>query len=210
MSDDNRQKILEAACTVFSERGYRASLDEIARRAGVAKQTVYHYFPSKDELFAHAVEAMGEGILVSLAPLEGETLADTLARFAQTFRERVLAEPCIALHRLLVTEAPRFPELARTVYEAGMGETTRHLAALLARAMNEGRLRRDDPLFAAELLLSMLTSAERNRRLYESQHPEDALPERADRVVSFFLRALAPEKPMTSALSPASSRSTTP
>jgi len=212
VSDDTRRKILEAANAVFAERGYRASLDEIARRAGVAKQTVYHYFPSKDELFARAVETMGEGILVALYPLEGETLAATLTRFARTYRERVLAEPCIALHRLLVAEAPRFPELARTVYEAGVGETVRHLAALLGRAMDEGQLRRDDPHFAAELLLSMLTGAERTRRLYEAQRPGSnaSAAQTAAHIVSLFLRAYHPEEPIKSAVSPSSPRSTTP
>jgi AcrR family transcriptional regulator len=210
VSDDTQRKILEAAADVFAERGYRASLDEIVRRAGVAKQTVYHYFPSKDKLFARAAEMMGEGILVTLAPHEAETLADTLRRFACALRERILAEPCIALHRLLVAEAPRFPDLARTIYEAGLGETIRHLAALLARAMKAGQLRHDDPLFAAELLVGMLTSAERTRRLYEAQRPDDMQPETADRIVSLFLHAYRAEEPIKSTDSPSPPRSTTP
>lgn len=190
MSDDTRRKILDAANTVFTERGYRATIDEIARHAGVAKQTLYHYFPSKDELFAQAIATMGESILVTLYPIEGEDLADTLTRFACAIRERVLAEPYIALHRLLVAEAPRFPELARMVYEAGIGGTVRHLAALLARAMDEGRLRRDDPYFAAELLLGMLIAAERNRILYEVLPPGHKPDTKtAAHIVSLFLYA---------------------
>ncbi|WP_141054749.1 TetR/AcrR family transcriptional regulator [Tepidiphilus succinatimandens] len=211
MSDDTRQKILEAASEAFIERGYRVSLDEIARHAGVAKQTVYHYFPSKDELFACAVETMGEDILVALSPLEGEALPDTLARFALALRERVLGASCIALHRLLIAEAPRFPQLARTVYEAGIGETVRRLSTLLGRAMDEGRLRRDDPRLAAELLLEMLIGAERNRCLYEVQRPGGVpAAEAAPHIVSIFLRAYHPEKPIESTLSPSPPRSTTP
>ena len=51
----NRERVLRAATTAFTLDGYRASIDRIARRAGVAKQTVYSHFPSKEELFKAVV-----------------------------------------------------------------------------------------------------------------------------------------------------------
>ena len=56
---DTRQRLLEAACDAFREEGYQVSIDRLAARAHVARQTLYNYFPSKDVLFAEAVRHGG-------------------------------------------------------------------------------------------------------------------------------------------------------
>lgn len=66
MNEETRQKILDAALQAILESGYRASVDDIARRAGVVKQTIYHHFAGKDALFAETVRCMAESVRVSL------------------------------------------------------------------------------------------------------------------------------------------------
>ena len=66
MPQIHRERVLRAATSSFLARGYRSSVDDIARRAGVAKQTVYQHFPSKDELFKEVARDLAKRVLVEL------------------------------------------------------------------------------------------------------------------------------------------------
>lgn len=191
MSQLNRERVLRAATRSFLARGYGSSVEAIARRAGVAKQTVYEHFDSKDALFQEAVRGLARGILVTLESSPRELRA-ALTRFALAYRRRVLGAQGIAMFRALVPEVPRFRPLARSMYDAGAGETVRRLAARLDEAMRAGELRRDDPEFAAELFLGMLVGQERVRRLFGFAGRGAADRVRAERIVDCFLRAYQP------------------
>lgn len=191
MTSDTSEKILDAALSVFCEKGYGACVDDIARRAGVVKQTLYHHFGSKDELFRQALQGLADELLVDLARRSGD-LREDLLRFAAFYRSKTFGEQGFALQRMIAAESQRFPDLARTVYEAGMLPAWRGLAALLGEAMQRGELRRDDPDFAADMLLSMLSGQERSRRLFGVVAPGDNVADRAERIVDCFLRAYAP------------------
>lgn len=187
MSNSTRAQILHAALRLFLVHGYRACVDDIAADAGVAKQTLYNHFGSKEALFSAAVSEGLRPLSISLAAAEGD-LRTGLIRFAQALRQTFLAPEAIALHRILVAESPRFPEAAREVYTAGLGNMQRRLAAILARAMQTGQLRHDDPDFAADMLISMLTGQDRIRRLFGIASDEEHSDDRAQRIVDFFLR----------------------
>ena len=188
----NRERVLRAATAAFTLDGYRASIDRIALRAGVAKQTVYAHFPSKDELFKEVVREMASHVLVQLEA-DGD-LREGLLRFALAFRGRVLRSEGIAMFRTLAAEIPRFPALARAIYDGGPGETARGLARHLERWMAAGRLRREDPAFAAEMLLGMLVGHERMKRLFGGPRLSAAgEARRAARIVDGFLRMYATE-----------------
>ena len=191
MSTANRERVLRAATTSFLARGYASSVEKIARRAGVAKQTVYHHFASKDALFKEVAHDLVRRVLVELESGPRELRA-ALVRFALAYRERVLGAQGIATFRTVVPEIPRFRALARSMYAASAGEMVRQLGEHLARAMTEGRLRRDDPEFAAELLLGMLVGQDRIKRLFGVAAPNGADAERSARIVDCFLRAYRP------------------
>ena len=190
MPSDNRERVLRAAAEAFLQRGYHASVDDIARRAGVAKQTVYHHFPSKDRLFQAAAGDLAKHVVVELEAAPRDVRA-ALVGFARAYRKRALGAEGLAMFRTLTAEVPRFPDLARAVYQGGAGEMVRRLAVFLHAAMAAGQLRRDDPQFAAELLLSMLAGQERVRRLYGLNGAE-AESRRVPRIVDCFLRAYRP------------------
>jgi TetR/AcrR family transcriptional repressor of mexJK operon len=182
-----RERVLRAATAAFTLDGYRASIDRIAQRAGVAKQTVYSHFPSKDALFREVVREMAAHVLVQLE--SDDNLRAGLLRFALAYRGRVLRSEGIAMFRTLAAEIPRFPGLARAVYTGGAGETARGLALYLDKAMAAGRLRAGDPRFAAEMLLGMLVGHERIQRLFGGARlsaGDEA--RRAARIVDGFLR----------------------
>ena len=188
MSLVNRERVLRAATSSFLAHGYASSVDAIARRAGVAKQTVYEHFPSKDELFKEAARGLARRVLVAL-DAEPRDVRATLARFALAYRRRVLGAQGIAIFRALVPEVPRFRALARSMYAAGAGETVRRLAACLHKAMDAGQLRRDDPELAAELLMGMLVGHERIKRLFGVANGRAGDAQLAQRIVDCFLRA---------------------
>jgi TetR/AcrR family transcriptional repressor of mexJK operon len=193
MSHENRERVLRAATSSFLALGYRSSVERIARRAGVAKQTVYHHFPNKDELFKEVARDLAKIVLFELEAAPDDVRAGLL-RFATAYRKRVLSAQGIAMFRTLVAEIPRFRTLAKAVYAGSAGEMVRRLAAYLRKAMDAGRLRRDDPQFAAELLLSMLAGHDRIKRIYGVlTSPHDA--RRTARLVDCFLRIYAPEAP---------------
>jgi TetR/AcrR family transcriptional repressor of mexJK operon len=188
---ENRERVLRAATRSFVRHGYRISVEDIARRAGVAKQTLYHHFPSKDALFREVANGLTQRLLVDL-DMEPARLRDNLERFGFAYRRRVLGREGLAMFRTLTAEVPRFRARAKALYEGGAGEMVRRLAELLDAAMRAGTLRREDPQFAAELLLSMLAGHERIKRLYGITNRSENEKKRVASIVDSFLRAFSP------------------
>jgi len=189
LAEANRERVLRAATHSFLAHGYGSSVDEIARRAGVAKQTVYHHFPSKDRLFREVARGLAMSVLVEL---EGGDLRAALIRFGAAYRERALGEQGIASFRTLVPEVPRFKPIARSMYADTVGAMIERLAEYLSGAMREGKLRRDDAELAAEMLLSMLAGTDRVKRLFCVANGIENDEKRAARIVDTFLRAYKP------------------
>ena len=189
----HRERVLRAATAAFLTEGYRSSVDRIARRAGVAKQTVYSHFLSKDELFKEVTRELTTRVLVQLESEPGDLRA-SLVRFAVAYRSRALSTEGIAVFRTLLSEMPRFRRLARAVYEGGTGVTARALAAHLKKAMDAGQLRREDPQFAAELFMSMLVGVDRTKRLYGVACRGEDYARRAARIVDCFMRTYSIEE----------------
>lgn len=191
MALQNRARVLRAATRCFLAHGYRSSVDDIARRAGVAKQTVYHHFPSKDALFRAVAHELAASVLVELKAGSGG-LREALVRFGLAYRRRVLGAQGIAMFRTLVPEIQRSRSLAKAVYDGSTGEMVRRLAEVLDAAMKAGQLRRESPQFAAELLLGMLTGHDRIKRLCGLACPDEGDPQRTERIVDCFLRTYQP------------------
>ncbi|WP_440708293.1 TetR/AcrR family transcriptional regulator [Herbiconiux sp. YIM B11900] len=122
--DRRRTRILDAAVGSFGDRGFAgSSLDEIAATAGVTKRTIYTDYGDKAAVFDAAVEREHDRIRAIAG--EGATLQQVAAELVFVLH----SDAAIALHRSVIAEAPRFPELARRFYAAGPG----HSIALLAR-----------------------------------------------------------------------------
>ncbi|HEX6144737.1 MAG TPA: TetR/AcrR family transcriptional regulator [Geminicoccaceae bacterium] len=186
--------ISEAARRVFLRDGYRASMDLVAAEAGVSKQTVYNHFGNKEGLFRAIIEACSEEFLTVLVEREPglSDPARTLSQFGERFLALVLDPESLALHRMLVTEAPRFPDLAEAVYRAGPGQAVRRLAGYFEQQDRRGTLAVPDPVLSAEQFLGALTGHVHFRALLGVAEPsagEIALTVR--HAVGSFLRAHA-------------------
>jgi len=142
-SIERREAILSAALDEFSIRGFEAArLDDVARRAGVAKGTIYLYFRDKESLFQEliptmltplvgTIEAMGE------ADVPIALLAD---RIVDLFVREVYGTRRKDVIRLMITEGRRFPKLAEFYYREVLSRVIGAVRALLRRAAARGEI----------------------------------------------------------------------
>ena len=189
---DTRTRLVQAAHEAFMEEGYCASVDSIAARAGVAKQTLYNHCPAKELLFIEVIKQGADSVVVSLVEACGG-LRPTLLQFAGNFRRRVLEKDSLAIMRILTAEIHRLPELTREFFDKGPGRTKVRLAEFLSVAMEQGQLRQDDPHFASEMLMGMLLNIDSIRNQCALPMLDDNEAERCEQIVDCFLRAFAPQ-----------------
>ena len=163
------ETILEAATELFLGNGYGVtSIEAIARRARISKRTFYSRFRDKAELFGAVVHRVVERLRPpdDARLFEGGALEEILLRLAQAILQAALTAEALALHRLVVAEATRFPELARLASERGGGrEAVRRIAALLDGEVTAGRLALADTSFAAAQFLQMVVATPQRRAL---------------------------------------------
>lgn len=149
---------MEAAKAVFIEHGYAdATLDEVIRRSGGSRATLYKQFGDKQGLFAAIISDLSAEIvapLVNSAP--GQEPRVVLLAFARAFMAGLMEPSGLALYRVLIGEAARFPELAEAVYRAGPAVAAEQLAKNLRRWVSEKRIRVADPSLAARQFLEMI------------------------------------------------------
>ena len=163
------EQVLEGARTVFLRDGFdRASVDDIAREAGVSKATLYAYFPDKRLLFMEIASAE-----CRRQTLEAEALIDPAAPVAQVLR--IAAEKIIAfmmsdlgqrIFRIAVAEAETFPSLAHEFYHSGPLLIRARIAHYLACATERGELAIDDIDLAADQFTQLCKADLQDRMIF--------------------------------------------
>ena len=192
LSPLKRAQILRGAGDVFAADGYEgASMARIATVAAVSKGTLYNYFPSKSALFEAFVAEQCSAHLAHVfdsAGHEGEPSA-VLRGIAQRMVQMMVSPVSQTIYRVVIAEAAKFPVLAQTFFEAGPAPGLAFMADWLAEASRRGRLRVDDPHFAAEQFFSMNQTVMLLRmRLGLLKEPADGEIDRiVDAAVTMFL-----------------------
>lgn len=189
------EAILDAAVEVFAERGFAAPMEEIARRAGVSKQTIYNHYGSKAELAAALSRRRVDEIA---APLETPEAAEhpehALAAFARVLLEAIAHPRGVILMRLAIQGAVEMPDLARAMYEGGARASRARLASFLEAEAAAGRLAIDDPAEAAEFFGGMVIGSFQTAGLLGV--PRLLSPEQIDHIARAaayrFMRAYQP------------------
>jgi AcrR family transcriptional regulator len=203
-TETRRNAILEAAVELFKEKGYeRASMNELARRLGGSKATLYGYFPSKEELFVAVVKAVATVHLAdAIAALSEDgaahmSLEDLLVRFGERMMVVLTNDAsALAVYRMVVGEAGH-SVVGQLFDESGPAQLGEALAALFARAIERGELRRADPRVLAAHFSALVTS-ETSNRLYQMDPAPMALKDirrMVRRAVETFLLGAAPRAP---------------
>jgi TetR/AcrR family transcriptional repressor of mexJK operon len=154
------ERILDVATELFLADGYGAtSIEAVAQRASISKRTFYHRFPDKAALFDAVLRRIIQGIRPppDVPLFVGSDLSEVLRRLARLAVHASVAPMALALSRLMLTEAHRFPELAAIVAREGSrGKAVEQITAMLEREASAGRLAIDRPEFAAQQFLSLL------------------------------------------------------
>jgi AcrR family transcriptional regulator len=163
-SEDRPREICAAALEVFAEKGFAAAkLDEIARRAGVSKGTLYLYFKDKEQLFRAVVRdsiAPNVAAITSAISAMDAPFADVVRMFLAGFAEREARLPLGAVAKMVIGESRNFPELARVWHDEVASKAIGALAAAIERAQRRGEVRNGDPrLFAFSLMGPMVLGA---------------------------------------------------
>lgn len=163
------EKILAVATDLFLTQGYGAtSIEALAQRAGISKRTFYHRFPDKAALFGAVVHRLiGNLKPPANVPLfEGGSVEDILRRIAPMMLEAATHPNILALQRLIVSEALRFPELAAALAAEGASSWA---ITQIAAVLNRDRDGRSPPLvsaeFAAAQFMQMVIAAPQRRAL---------------------------------------------
>ncbi|QYN36273.1 TetR/AcrR family transcriptional regulator [Pseudonocardia sp. DSM 110487] len=193
-----RQAILDAARALFLRNGYAGtSMDDVAARAAVSKQTVYKHFVDKERLFTAIITgdiAETEGLTQSLVDALPQTqdLERDLREFARRHVVDVMQPHLVRMRRILIGEADRFPELAAAWYARGPERAHATFAGWFTRLAERGLLHVPDPLIAAEHFNWLILSIPLNRAMFSDvEEPAERLEYYADEAVRVFLAAYA-------------------
>ncbi len=196
--DDRRKAILDVAAELFMQEGYAAaSMSAIAARVGGSKGTLYNYFPSKELLFGALIkEACDVGDWTAFPP-EGAAIdvAAVLSDIGRKLLNFLCSEKARNIHRLVISESARFPELGRAFYENGPKLGTATTAAWLERQMQAGRLRASDPERAAVTFIALCKSEVYQKVLWavEPEPSDAAKAATVQTAVEVFMAAFGPK-----------------
>lgn len=151
-------RVLAAAKPIFLKEGFEAaSIDAIAGSAGISKKTIYARFASKEDLFeAVIVRFIAENVpSIETAASQNGPIAERLHSIALAILEVALTSEAIAVRRIIVGEAGRFPEFARLLYDFGVARIVPLIERCLEDGKSSGDITFDDVREAGELFLSI-------------------------------------------------------
>lgn len=181
--DARPEEILEAAKHVFGESGYAGTkLDDVARRAGVSKGTLYLYFDSKEALFRAMVRAK---VVAALAHAE-ETVRtfdgssrELLVILISSMYRRLRDDGMARVGRVVQAELPSFPELAQFYFEEVILRSRRLVSRVLERGVESGEFREVSHGFAARGLASLLVHTAQLQCFFHDFDPDQLSDEAA-------------------------------
>lgn len=199
---------MAAATALFLRDGYHATtMDQVAAAAAVSKQTVYKQFADKEQLFRDivlGVTANSEALITTMtsvlasADVAGpEELRVVLTELARKYLDGVLQSHVLALRRLIIAEAERFPDLARTYFDQAPARAIEVVAQAMRSYIDRGLLEPGtDPRNAAAQFAYLALAISQDRALFHpNERPSPAERDRLAReAVRIFVAAYAPHR----------------
>lgn len=151
-------ELIQSALDVFVEKGYAATrLDEVAKRAGVSKGTVYLYFTNKEELFKAVVRDTVVATIdtaQSVVDNHNGSVADLVRKLMRTWWDNLGATPVSAIPKIIVSEAGNFPEIAKFYHEEVLRRGERMSVPVIQRGIESGEFRDVDSKMARHLIIA--------------------------------------------------------
>jgi len=143
---ERRQAIIEAAMDEFIARGYAATrLDDVAKRAGVAKGTIYLHFTDKEALFQELIRTALVPLIdrLAVAPPSGGSVRAAIEGFAETFAREVVSTRRGDIVRLIVAEGARFPSVADFYYREVVSRGLAGMQGLIQLGIDNGEIKNE-------------------------------------------------------------------
>ena len=190
VDETKTEAILDAAAALFSEQGGGVSMEAIAKRAGVSRQTLYNRFPSKLEIGRALASRRSDAISAPLR--DGGDPETVLTTLAALLLDKIVGDDGKASMRGVALMSPHAPEVALAIYEAGPRESLRRLSAWLADQDRAGSMSVPDPDAAAEMFAGMVLGHGHLRGVLGVPHPTFDRDARAAETARRFLKAFAP------------------
>lgn len=196
-----RDRILEAAMTVFRRHGFRrSSIEETAEAAGLTRQALYHHFKSKEALFRAVIERVHDGALA-----DGQAAAERAEAAGKTLADIVVAHVAARLNAFVASfdGSPHVDELfsehlihARDLYQHYATLHDAQVAATIGRAVRRERLSLVPGMTAAKLARYVELAVTGTKSAYPSMRPADAFLRDAETMLRTLIAgAVAPPKP---------------
>ena len=174
---ERRAAIVEAAFDEFVARGFTATrIDDIAKRAGVAKGTIYLHFKDKESMFEELVRTAIVPLVGRLAapPAPGATVREAVERLADTFIREVASTRRGDIIRLIVSEGPRFPAIADVYYREVISRGMAGIRALIELGIARGEIRETELARFPQIMIAPAIVSVIWKSLFERHSPLDA------------------------------------
>jgi len=172
------QEILEAAFVEFSRNGYAmTTLDRVAERAGVTKGTIYVYFENKEHLFISMVREVTKAALDTVHEMlethEGTTADLLRAQFSFIYQHIVEDRRRREVLRMLIAEAPRFPELADRYHQEILRPCLDMLRQAIQRGMDRGEFRKSAIVDLPQIVIAPIALVDLWMMMFDTRQPLD-------------------------------------
>jgi AcrR family transcriptional regulator len=172
------QEILEAAFVEFSRNGYAmTTLDRVAEHAGVTKGTIYVYFENKEHLFISMVREVTKAALDTVHEMlethEGSTADLLRAQFSFIYQHIVEDRRRREVLRMLIAEAPRFPELADRYHQEILRPCLDMLRQAIRRGMDRGEFRNSAIVDLPQIVIAPIALVDLWMMMFDDRQPLD-------------------------------------
>jgi len=175
---ERREAIIAAAMDEFIAQGFAATrLDDVAKRAGVAKGTIYLHFKDKEALFEELIRSAIVPLVNRLAagpPPVGASVRDMVEGFARTFIHDVVTTQRGDIVRLIVAEGPRFPAVADFYYREVVSKGLAGMRAAIQLGIARGEIKHKDLAQFPQILIAPAIVAIIWQSLFSRHAPLDA------------------------------------
>lgn len=196
LPEERPKQIIEAALAAFGERGLAAArLEDIAKRAGLSKGTIYLYFPNKEELFREVIRSTVVSRIEEREQAVREapgTATEVLETYMRSYWRFMRSAEFAPIFRLVHAEIHNFPDLATFYAEEVVARGHRLIQTLIARGLDSGEFRPIDPRVAARMVSSMFVMHGLwcNHRQYFATVAAESDEQVLDELIDFILHAL--------------------
>jgi AcrR family transcriptional regulator len=175
---ERRQAIIEAAMEEFISRGFAATrLDDIARRAGVAKGTIYLHFKDKESMFEELIRTAIVPLVGRMQgpPPAGASVRDLVEAFALNFIHEVVTTRRGDIVRLIVAEGPRFPSIADFYYREVVSKGLAGMRAMIELGIARGEIKNANLAKYPQIMVAPALIAVIWQSLFAKHAPLDAI-----------------------------------